>query len=115
MRGRDESTFLECEDCRKVVCPNCSGICPNSICQSKCCIECVPEPFSECFWHDENVLSVVENQVEADADLEGDNGKVASEKAGDEKAGDKKAKAGIFGAVKTSIQKVGDKKNAGND
>lgn len=66
---RDESTFLECEDCHKVVCPNCSGICPNTICQSKCCIECIPEPFTECFWHHENVLSVVENQVEADVAL----------------------------------------------
>ena len=115
MCGRDESTFLECEDCYRMVCPNCSGICPNSICQSKRCIKCVPELFNECFWHHENVLSVDVNQVGTDAALQGAEDEFVGEKTGDEKAGNKKAKTGIFGAVKIGTKKMGDMKRAGKD
>ena len=50
---RDESTFLECTECRKSVCPSCIGICPIYPCRDQQCKECKPDQGAMCDFHDE--------------------------------------------------------------
>ncbi|KZF20901.1 hypothetical protein L228DRAFT_270166 [Xylona heveae TC161] len=52
--GTDNPTFLRCttEGCRRLVCPECCGICPNQLlCQDLQCVRCKPDPWVECDWH----------------------------------------------------------------
>ena len=50
--AKEASTFIQCTECKKWACPKCISICPTEICQDRLCIECKPERWSKCDWHD---------------------------------------------------------------
>ncbi|KAI9852462.1 MAG: hypothetical protein M1824_001891 [Vezdaea acicularis] len=59
--GVDPPTFLRCttQTCRKLVCPECCGICPESvICGDIQCKDCKKDPWARCDWHEESGLVV---------------------------------------------------------
>ncbi len=35
--GKEETTFLTCNDCNSLVCPNCCGVCPHPVCRDLIC------------------------------------------------------------------------------
>ncbi|KAE8415871.1 hypothetical protein BDV36DRAFT_261658 [Aspergillus pseudocaelatus] len=52
---KDMSTFSLCSEpggCGRRVCPNCCGRCPSELCGNIQCMECKPNPWELCDWHD---------------------------------------------------------------
>ncbi|KAL8723615.1 MAG: hypothetical protein Q9225_000157 [Loekoesia sp. 1 TL-2023] len=47
----EESTFLECGECNRFMCPECIGICPITQCKLQVCKECKPKNWEPCGWH----------------------------------------------------------------
>ncbi|KAI4121271.1 MAG: hypothetical protein LQ338_006461 [Usnochroma carphineum] len=47
----DSTTFLECAECDRFVCPDCIGICPDNDCKLHFCKECKLDPWGPCSWH----------------------------------------------------------------
>ena len=47
--GVDESTIVTCTKCKKRVCPDCFGVCPD--CLEPMCIECNTIQFTICRRH----------------------------------------------------------------
>lgn len=54
--GKEVPTFLECTTCKKLVCPDCCGMCPIEGCEDLECRRCkAPDPWTECSWHFESM------------------------------------------------------------
>jgi len=54
--GKEIPTFVQCTSgggggCGKLVCPDCSGICPTPACRDTQCRRCKEDPWAACPWH----------------------------------------------------------------
>ena len=57
-------TFLTCTSCKKEVCPDCCGVCPNEACQDIQCRRCKRrDPWDECDWHKGMMMGEAEKSV----------------------------------------------------
>ncbi|KAI4229768.1 MAG: hypothetical protein L6R36_000553 [Xanthoria steineri] len=50
--AEDLTTFLQCIECSRMVCPDCIGICPVDLCKLVSCKECKPNAGEQCDWHE---------------------------------------------------------------
>lgn len=53
--GLDNQTFMDCTECQKFVCPDCTSICPVEPCYDRLCKSCNPSNFWQpCGYHTQN-------------------------------------------------------------